>query len=81
MRHIYENKGYAYTSVKTIYGVVEYRRHKYVRKNEDEINEIIYPLDEKLKMNYLGKLNSSFLILWKFRKSGKSSVFRGALYS
>ena len=54
LKHIYENKGYAGTSIKTVYGEVEYRRHKYIRKNEDGINEIIYPLDEKLKINKIG---------------------------
>lgn len=28
LKHIYENKGYAGTSIKTVYGVVEYRRHQ-----------------------------------------------------
>lgn len=54
IKHIYENKGYSGTSIKTIYGVVTYKRHKYIKKNEGGRNEIIYPLDEILKMDKIG---------------------------
>lgn len=54
LKHIYNNKGYAGTSIKTIYGIVEYRRHKYMRKNANGINETIYPLDEMLQIEKIG---------------------------
>lgn len=54
MKNVYKNKGYAGTSIKTIYGIVEYRRHKYIRKNTNGINEVIYPLDEILHIEKIG---------------------------
>ena len=61
LKNVYKNKGYASTSIKTIYGVVEYRRHKYVRKNADGINEIIYLLDGMLKIEKIGLFSKKHL--------------------
>ena len=55
----YRNKGYATTVIKTVYGEVKYKRHRYIKKNEEGKEEVITPLDEKLKVEKIGLVSKN----------------------
>lgn len=55
----YRNKGYAITVIKTVYGEVKYKRHKYIKINEEGKEVIIIPLDEKLKVEKIGLVSKN----------------------
>ena len=48
----YRHKGYRKTSVKTVYGEVEYRRAVYEETDEDGIRHFVFLLDEALAVSY-----------------------------
>lgn len=55
----YRNKGYATTVIKTVYGEVKYKRHKYIKINEEGKEIVITPLDERLKVEKIGLVSKN----------------------
>ena len=53
------DKGYRKTTIKTVYGEVEYSRHAYIFKNEFGKNETKYLLDEELGMDTIGLISTN----------------------
>ena len=55
----YRDKGLRKTTIKTIYGEVEYRRHAYITKDENGKSITVYLLDEELDMNTFGLISTN----------------------
>ena len=53
----YRNKGKRSTTIKTVYGEVEYSRRVYEVTREDGINEFVYLLDEQLEIPCVGLIS------------------------
>lgn len=53
------DKGYRTTSIKTVYGEVEYSRHVYQSRNEEGKNICIYLLDQELGMDTIGMISTN----------------------
>jgi len=58
-KEAYRNKGKRRTSVKTIYGEVEYERNVYKKKLEDGQTAYIYLLDEAISMDKIGMISTN----------------------
>ena len=56
-KEAYRNKGKRTTTVKTIYGEVEYERRVYEVTREDGIKEFVYLLDEQLEISGVGLIS------------------------
>lgn len=56
---IYRDKGYRKTTIKTIYGEVEYKRHVYIVKDDEDRNATIYLLDQELGMDTIGFVSTN----------------------
>ena len=56
-KNAYRNKGKRTTTVKTIYGEVEYERRVYEVAREDGIKEFVYLLDEQLEISGVGLIS------------------------
>lgn len=56
---IYRSKGRRGTSIKTLYGPVEYQRNVYIVKQEDGRNATVYLLDEAMQMDKIGLISSN----------------------
>ncbi len=56
---IYRDKGYRKTTIKTIYGEVEYKRHVYIVKDEEGRNVTVYLLDQELGMDTIGFMSTN----------------------
>ena len=61
LKKLYRNKGYATTVIKTVYGEVKYKRHKYVKINEEGKDVVVTPLDEKLKVEKIGLISKNLV--------------------
>ena len=57
-RSRYRDKGYRKTTIKTVYGEVEYRRHVYITKTEEGLNATVYLLDEEIGMDKVGLIST-----------------------
>lgn len=55
----YRDKGGRKTSIKTVYGSVEYSRRVYKHINEEGQTEYIYLLDEAMKMDKIGLISTN----------------------
>lgn len=55
----YRHKGYRKTSVKTVYGEVEYRRAVYEETDEDGIRHFVFLLDEALGLDHVGLISEN----------------------
>ena len=55
----YRDKGYRKTTIKTIYGEVEYLRHVYITRTEDDRNAAVYLLDEELGIDTIGLISTN----------------------
>lgn len=55
----YRDKGYRQTTIKTVYGEVEYSRHVYLTKTEDGKNSAEYLLDKELGMDTIGHISTN----------------------
>ena len=55
----YRSKGTRHTTVKTVYGEVEYERNVYEVKREDGTHEYVYLLDEQLKIEKIGLISQN----------------------
>ena len=55
----YRDKGKRATSIKTIYGTVEYSRYVYLTKLEDGANATVYLLDEAMGMEKIGLISTN----------------------
>lgn len=55
----YRHKGYKHTTVKTVYGEVEYKRAVYEVLREDGIKEHVFLLDEQLKIEGVGLISQN----------------------
>ena len=58
-KEAYRNKGKRRTSIKTIYGEVEYERKVYKKKLEDGQTAYIYLLDEAVAMAKIGMISTN----------------------
>ena len=56
---VYRHKGYKHTTVKTVYGEVEYKRAVYEVLREDGIKEHVFLLDEQLKIEGVGLISQN----------------------
>ena len=56
-KEAYRNKGKRTTTVKTVYGEVEYERRVYEVTREDGIKEFVYLLDEQLEISGVGLIS------------------------
>jgi hypothetical protein len=59
-KKIYRDKGYRKTSIKTVYGLVEYRRHVYEYLGDEEQKAYIFLLDQALQMNKIGLISTNY---------------------
>ncbi len=55
----YRDKGYRKTTIKTVYGEVEYKRHVYITKDEDDRKVTVYLLDQELGMDMIGFISTN----------------------
>lgn len=55
----YRDKGLRKTTIKTVYGEVEYVRHIYLTRNEDGKNTAIFLLDKELGMDTIGLISTN----------------------
>ena len=55
----YRDKGYRKTTIKTIYGEVEYLRHVYITRTDDGRNAAVYLLDEELGIDTIGLISTN----------------------
>lgn len=58
-KSVYRDKGYRKTSIKTVYGEVEYSRHVYICKDEEGDTRCVYLLDQELGINAIGLISSN----------------------
>lgn len=58
-KSLYRDKGYRKTSIKTVYGEVEYSRHVYICKDEEGENHSVYLLDQELGIDTIGLISSN----------------------
>lgn len=58
-RATYRDKGVRKTTIKTVYGEVEYSRHVYITKTEKGKNAAVYLLDEELGMDTVGLISTN----------------------
>lgn len=58
-KKLYRGKGKRQTSVKTVYGTVEYTRNVYCTKNEDGQAAHIYLLDQAMHMDKIGLISTN----------------------
>ena len=58
-RSVYRDKGKRKTSIKTVYGEVEYCRRVYQAKTEDGRNAYVYLLDEEIGMDKIGLISTN----------------------
>ena len=58
-RSAYRSKGRRHTTVKTVYGEVEYDRNVYEVKRDDGTHEFVYLLDEQLKIERVGLISQN----------------------
>ena len=58
-RSRYRDKGYRKTTIKTVYGEVEYKRHVYITKTEEGLNAAVYLLDEEIGMDKIGLISTN----------------------
>lgn len=56
---LYRGKGKRRTSIKTVYGTVEYTRNVYRTENEDGQAEYIYLLDQAMHMDKIGLISTN----------------------
>jgi hypothetical protein len=56
-KEAYRNKGKKKTTVKTVYGEVEYERRIYQTTREDGMTEFVYLLDEQLEISGVGLIS------------------------
>ncbi|NDL68724.1 UPF0236 family transposase-like protein [Anaerotalea alkaliphila] len=56
---LYRDKGGRKTSIKTIYGTVEYSRRVYERTSEEGKKEYVYLLDQEMQMERIGLLSTN----------------------
>lgn len=56
-KSVYRNKGKKHTTIKTIYGEVEYDRRIYEKVREDGLKEFVYLLDEQLEIPCVGLIS------------------------
>jgi len=56
-KEAYRNKGKRKTTVKTVYGEVEYERRVYEVSREDGLKEFVYLLDEQLEISGVGLIS------------------------
>ena len=56
---VYRDKGPRKTSIKTLFGTVEYRRRVYLVKRDDGRVATVYLLDEAMKMDKIGLISSN----------------------
>ena len=54
----YRNKGYRKTTIKTVYGEVEYKRAVYEVVKEG-VKHFVYLLDEELELDNVGLISSN----------------------
>ena len=55
----YRDKGRRKTTIKTVYGEVEYSRHVYLTKTEDGKNASVFLLDKELGMDTIGLISTN----------------------
>ena len=55
----YRDKGYRQTTIKTVYGEVEYSRHVYLTKDEEGKNNAVFLLDKELGMDTIGLISTN----------------------
>lgn len=58
-KSIYRHKGFKKTTVKTVYGEVEYKRAIYQKTNDDGIKSFVYLLDETLELKNVGLISTN----------------------
>lgn len=58
-RAAYRHKGYRQTTIKTVYGEVEYRRSVYEVKRDDGTHEYVFLLDEQLHIKGVGLISQN----------------------
>lgn len=56
---VYHSEGFRRTSIKTVYGTVEYRRRVYRTRTDDGKKEYVYLLDEALGMEKIGLISEN----------------------
>ena len=55
----YRDKGYRQTTIKTVYGEVEYSRHVYLTRNDAGKNTSVFLLDKELGMDTIGLISTN----------------------
>ena len=55
----YRDKGLRQTTIKTVYGEVEYSRHVYLTRNENGKNAAVFLLDRELGMDTIGLISTN----------------------
>lgn len=55
----YRDKGLRQTTIKTVYGEVEYSRHVYITKTEEGKNATVYLLNQELGMDTVGFISTN----------------------
>ncbi|MBP3896979.1 MAG: ISLre2 family transposase [Mogibacterium sp.] len=58
-RSEYRDKGYRQTTIKTVYGEVEYSRHVYLTRNDEGKNSSVFLLDKELGMDTIGLISTN----------------------
>ena len=58
-KKVYRHKGLKRTSIKTVYGEVEYERRIYKTVREDGLDEFVFLLDEQLKIPSVGLISEN----------------------
>lgn len=58
-KKVFRDKGLRSTTIKTVYGEVEYSRHVYITRNADGKNETVYLLDKELGMDKIGLISTN----------------------
>ncbi len=59
----YRHKGYRQTTIKTLYGEVEYQRAVYEVKEDDGFKHYVYLLDEMLELDHVGFISTNMMDL------------------
>ncbi len=58
-RNKYRHKGARSTTIKTVYGKVEYRRNVYEVKEDDGLKHFVFLLDETLELDHIGFISTN----------------------
>lgn len=73
-RKVYRDKGRRRTTIKTVYGEVNYSRRVYEKRREDGKKEHVYLLDEAMRMDKIGLMSTN--LAEKIAMTAAESAYR-----